>query len=515
MPENIGSKLRGKIQYEWKLAIISAFIIGLLTHLYIFLHRLPNHDGLLNIYSSQAKVSSGRFFLSNAAGLSSYFDMPWVIGLFSILFLSLAAACIVCLFEVKKKMAIVLISGIVVAFPSVSATFSYMFTADGYMLGTFLAVLAVLLTKKYKFGFIIGAVALCLGVGIYQANLSVAMAFITLWLMHDILLKKTTTKQLGLNVLRSALMLGIGMVSYLVVYKIYTKFLDVSITSYQGLDKVGSVTLDDIPKVFETIDLKLKTFFFNGFVNQADVNLLEWLNVFLLITLIISTITVIVKNKVYNSIVQILIFVLLVLSLPISFYVVYFLSPEAEYHMLMIFSISSIYIYLILLYDAVEVRKSLWIEKINSWATVILLTVTIYNFGLIANIVYFNMELKYERSIQLANRLIDRVEQLEDYEDIKKIHVIGRYRIETPLPSVIIPQKIPQMVGSTGEHLLVETAHIQKIFANFLGYELLFLMPDELEEMNARNEIKEMGIWPVKESVQVIDDVLVIKFEEQ
>lgn len=62
MPENIVSKLRGKIPYEWKLAIISAFFIGLLTHLYIFLHRLPNHDGLLNIYSSQAKVTSGRFF---------------------------------------------------------------------------------------------------------------------------------------------------------------------------------------------------------------------------------------------------------------------------------------------------------------------------------------------------------------------------------------------------------------------------------------------------------------------
>lgn len=290
--------------------------------------------------------------------------MPWVIGLFSILFLSLAAVCIVSLFEVKKKISIILISGIVVAFPSVSATFSYMFTADGYMLGTFLAILAVLLTKKYKYGFILGAVALCLGVGIYQANLSVAMAFITLWLIHDILLNKTTTKQLGVNIFRSALMLGIGMVSYLVIYKIYTSLLEVSITSYQGLDKVGSVTMDDLPKVFEIIDLKFKTFFFDGFVNKAEVNLLEWLNVFLVITIIIATITIIIKNKVFMNIVQLLLFVLLVLSFPISFYVVYFLSPEAEYHMLMIFSISSIYIYLILLYDAVDIRKSLTIEKL-------------------------------------------------------------------------------------------------------------------------------------------------------
>lgn len=514
MRKNGGSTLQERIPYEWKLAFYSALIIGLLTHLYIFVHRFPNHDGLLNIYSSQAKVTSGRFFLSAASGLSTYFDLPWVIGLLSILFLALAAICIVILFEVKKKISIVLISGIVVTFPSVTATFSYMFTADGYMMGTLFAILAIVLTKRYRFGFLLGAILLCLGVGIYQANLSVTMAFITLWLIHDILLRKTTTKELGMNVLRSGLMLGIGMVAYLIVYKIYTKYLEVSITSYQGLDKVGTVTFEDFPDIFDRIGQDLKTFFFDGFVNQTQVNFFEWLNVLLFITLIIATITVLVMNKVYKNIVQLLVLVLLIMSLPISFYIVYFLSPEAIYHILMVFSLCVIYIYLVLLYDAVDVRNPMIVERFTSWATVVLLTLTIYNFGLIANIAYFNMELKFERSIHLANRILDRVEQLDDYEDAEKIHVVGRYKMETDLSSNIIPKKTPKMIGSTGEHIVIYTAHFQKMFEHFLGVKLEFLTPEELEVFSERDEIKEMGTWPSQDSVQVIGDVLVIKMAE-
>lgn len=514
MPEHFFSKLKEKIPFEWKLAFFSSIIIGLLAHFYIFLNRLPNHDGLLNIYSSQAKVTSGRFFLGPASGMSSYFDLPWVIGLFSIVFLAFAAVATIVLFEVKKKLSIILISGLIVTFPSVSATFSYMFTADGYMLGTFFAILAIVLTKRYKFGFIFGAVLLCLGVGIYQANLSVAMAFITLWLMQDIVLNKRTLKEMGINIVRSALLLGIGMFTYLIVYKIYTSFLDVAITSYQGLDKVGTVNRSHLPDIFDKIELNLKTFFFDGFINNTNVNLLEWLNVFIVIVLVLLTITTIINNKVYLNIGKFILFVLLVLSLPISFYIVYFLSPEAEYHMLMVYSISSIYIFLILLYDAIDVKQFNVVERFASWATVLLVSVLIYNFGLIANIVYLNMEFKVERSVQLANRIVDRVEQLDNYDEIEMLHVVGRPKMETNISSVFIPQTIPRMVGSTGESIIGDTAHVQKLFENYLGYRLQFPTPEELAPINEGEFVEEMGIWPSQDSIQVVDGILVIKLSE-
>ena len=67
---------REKIKNTWKIAFYSAFFIGLLVHIYKFTNLLPNHDSLYNFYSSQNMVASGRWFLSIACSLGSYFDLP-------------------------------------------------------------------------------------------------------------------------------------------------------------------------------------------------------------------------------------------------------------------------------------------------------------------------------------------------------------------------------------------------------------------------------------------------------
>ena len=69
MPGQVLISLKEKIKYEWILAFLSTVIIGLLAHVYVFLNRLPNHDGIINIYNTQAKVKSGRFFLGPASGI--------------------------------------------------------------------------------------------------------------------------------------------------------------------------------------------------------------------------------------------------------------------------------------------------------------------------------------------------------------------------------------------------------------------------------------------------------------
>lgn len=514
MPDQVLTSLKGKIKFEWVLAFFSTVIIGFLAHSYIFLHRLPNHDGIINIYNTQAKVKSGRFFLGPASGMSTFFDLPWVIGVLSIIFLALAVVCTIILFDIRKKISIVLVSGIMVVFPSVSATFSYMFTADGYMFGIFLAILAVVLTKNYKYGFIAGTVLLCLSVGIYQANLSVALTFITLWIIHEILLLGVSTKVIGIHIVRSGLLVGIGMVLYLVVYKIFTGLLNVPITSYQGLDKVGTLTIHDIPHRLVQVKDELLNFFFAGFFNNHGVNLLEVLNVLIFIIIIVSILTIIIKRQLYKKIVQMMILVVLVSSLPISYYVVYFISPVAFYHMLMVFSLSSVYILLILMYDAIDEIQPLFVERISSWAAVVLIFVTIFNFGLIANISYFNMELRYEKTTNLANRILYRIEQLDEYEDIEKITVFGKVPMYSKLTSEIIPNSIPNMIGSTGDVFISESYHYNALFDSFFGYSLDIATEEEIKVIQQSETYKEMGIWPAKDSIKVFDDIVVVKFED-
>ena len=91
------------------------------------------------------------------------------------MFLSCTSAALCELLEIRKTWAAALTGGLLVSFPALASTFAYVFTLDGYMLAMFLAVLAVLFTKKFRFGYVPGAVCLSLSMGVYQAYLSFAM----------------------------------------------------------------------------------------------------------------------------------------------------------------------------------------------------------------------------------------------------------------------------------------------------------------------------------------------------
>ena len=160
---------------EWKTAFLAAFIMGLLIHMPMMLRDIPNHDGLDSMHFDQNMITSGRWFLTVACGISSYFTLPWLIGLLAVVYLALTSAALVEFLEVKKTAAIILISGLLVSFPALASTFAYVFTMDGYMMALLLAVLAVTLTKKYRFGFAAGAVCLACSMGIYQAYLPFAV----------------------------------------------------------------------------------------------------------------------------------------------------------------------------------------------------------------------------------------------------------------------------------------------------------------------------------------------------
>lgn len=516
MPEEVLRKLKSWIKPEWRLAFYAALIIGVLTHIYVFVHRFPNHDGLHNFHSNQAMVTSGRFFLGPASGISSYFDLPWVNGLLSIVYLALTSICLVILFSIRKKLSIVLVSGIVVTFPSVASTFSYMFTADGYMLGILMATLAVVLTKQFKIiGIILGAILVGLSVGVYQANLSVVLTFTTIWIIHDIFFSNSTLKQIWGNIVRAVIMVGAGMVSYYVVYKLFTTLLKVDITNYQGLDKVGSLTFSDIPKRILQIIGELKTFFFRGFSNSYGINLLELLNVIIFIVLIVSALSLIIRNQLYKSIGKLATLLLCVITLPISLYIAYFASPNVFYHMLMVFSLSSVYIFTVLLYDAVEIKPKFKLNQLTSWATVIVISLSILNFAIIANIAYMNMELRHEKSVSFANRLVDRIEQLEGYENVEKMAVFGNVEMYSKLTSEIIPNQIPTMTGSVGEYVFYKPYSYPELIDNFLGYSLVPATEEELLAIEQMEEYKEMGTWPKEDSVRIIGNTIVVNFIEQ
>ena len=76
---------------EYAYPFMAAVIVGLITHMFLFVNKLPNADAMTSFYFDQNMVTSGRWFLTVVCGISSYYDLNWVIGILSILYVGVAA----------------------------------------------------------------------------------------------------------------------------------------------------------------------------------------------------------------------------------------------------------------------------------------------------------------------------------------------------------------------------------------------------------------------------------------
>ena len=107
-PDQLPAQLARRFRPEWRLVFFSAFGFGLLAHFYKMANWLPNWDSLVFRYDAQQMLQYGRYFLSLACGLSSYYDLPWLNLLLGLLFLAGSAVCVAALLHLKKPVALVL-----------------------------------------------------------------------------------------------------------------------------------------------------------------------------------------------------------------------------------------------------------------------------------------------------------------------------------------------------------------------------------------------------------------------
>ena len=238
-PAEVWSNLKAEIRKEWKTAFWTVFILGLLIHFPVMAGDYPNHDGLASMYFDQNMITSGRWFLMAACGVSSYFALPWVIGLLSLFFLGIGAAALVEFLEIKNELGIMLLGGLLVSFPALASTYAYMFTADGYMLALCLVFFAVMLTKKREWGFIPGGISLAFSMGTYQSYLSFAI-LLSMYGCLIILLGEASAQKKLKNMLHYLYMGLTGVGLYYGILQILLRLQGKELDTYQGINSMTS-----------------------------------------------------------------------------------------------------------------------------------------------------------------------------------------------------------------------------------------------------------------------------------
>ena len=245
-PDYFLKKLWQKIYINSRIAFVACFLIGVLVHMFMLSNKLPNHDDFFQLFDTMHRSMSGRWFLFFPASFSSVFSLPWVNGLLSILYVSIASSLVVKCLNIKSALNSVLIAGLMITFPTVCTTLSYMSSADGYFFSLMLACLAVYLTDKYFLGCIPGIILLTLSLGIYQAYFGFAAAFMVAILLREVVINKHHAhRYIFIKILRFLALLTLAILLYMFI----TKMVPTELSTYMGIDKMGIITFSELPSL--------------------------------------------------------------------------------------------------------------------------------------------------------------------------------------------------------------------------------------------------------------------------
>lgn len=516
-PEGIFSNLFNQIPNYIRITFLSSCIFGFLVHMYMFTNKLPNHDDIGHLFGSTYGEASGRWLLPYILKLDSSFSMPWVIGTASVILLAVSACLIVYTMRIRRTLGCVLTSAIVITFPTVVATFSYMFSADAYFLSLALACFAAYITNKYRFGFLGGILAITLSLGIYQSYFEVTILLMVAILIFDTLDGDLRVNQIILKGLKFIATLVIGMVIYLIIVKITT--MHIQLVDYMGISKMGKISISQLP---ELIYKAYKEYYLFYIINSSSVHFtfMKYAYSVTAIATICLSVFIIKKKKLNWE--NVVLFIILFILFLLAGNFIYVMVPNSSIHLLMVYGMIGALLaplafaeYFMELQITIHDKTKKWqsfICILSCWIIVLTMAITSYGYALITNKAYMKMELSYEQAYSYSNRLLSTIENTNGYDVNMPIVLVGNaldgitYEPTPELAQI-------DMVGVMDMKELVNSYTYGYFLRRFVGASnIVYDTTTKISEKYKKyNNVENMPSYPSYNSVQIINNCLVVK----
>jgi len=514
-PSEYLSLLRSRLTQQQKTAFISTVLTGFICHLFILTNSMYNHDDIRYLYVDFDKPELGRWLQTYAAGISSYFSMPVVNGILALFYAGITSMVIVQMFNLKRKLTIILASGIFITFPTVAVLYSFMFAADPFLLSCLLSALAAYYVTRTdrKWGWALGAFFLCCSVAIYQAYLAFALILMLLFFILMLLQPSHYSDQTILTMaVRYVIMLACGMGAYYIGMKLTLKIKHTQLSSYQG---IGSSSIPGFSQIRERLVMVMRDFI-DFFKPSQVLAFNRWMQAALLATVVLLLLfffTLYIRHGVYKSILRSFFLIFCMICIPLSVNVFYLISSDVNIHMLMRHAWCFLFIAVLIFFEKTAPLLTWKKQSIAEWASVTAAFLVLWNYILLSNIAYFNMNFRYEKTYALCIKIMDRIEQYEDYDHHLPMAFIGNFSKTYKMEAT--KELLEPMVGMSGPRVFGGTSRAYlPFFQNCLGEDITVVTPEEEEALKATPEFQEMPRFPNEGSIRVINGVTVIKLND-
>lgn len=499
--------------------LVSVLFWGLAAHAYVFFHNTFSHDSLAEfnaaVFGNEWKMQLGRVFVPAYRFLfRGDLNLPWLIGVLSLIFLYGAVYLTVRIFHIHRNIIMFLLGGIYAANLTVSATAAtYINDLDSNMMALLMAVLSVFLWKKTKRGYLWGMVPLCISLGLYQSYISTAITLILLSMILKLLKGGEFKTVVRKGLLACVMLIGAGIL-YLFAMKLLLMFSPVKLKSdnYNSVTGFLSLQFSALPKLIGKD--YLRTVY--RIVATAS-SYPQWMVISVHAVLLLvggMSFVISLSNPKVGKKERILAAVLLLL-VPIAMNVAYILSGGMS-HELMHFAFNLIYVFLLLLADRMEWNRRLLqfrAKKVLAALIVLMTFFILWGNVRLANTLYLKKNMEYDANLVFFTGVVDRMEQTEGYE-------IGNTQV------VFVELPVIQLEDAPG---FESVSAIAGMWRNYVPYgtdpwsyqayfKYVLLNPARMAEQEVWSEmqddprVEEMPIYPAMGSVAMIDDVMVVRF---
>lgn len=514
-----------------KMCFLSAFICGLFAHIYALTNHLYNYDELWHTPTGFGTgLEVGRWALSITVWIQKVlfddcFTIPFINGMLTIILYAVAACFVVLALDIKDEFYAIIVGGLMTTFPAFTCRMFFMFTTHYYAIGIAMAAAGAWIIAKKKLNILKVMIAIALtvyGMAIYQANFTTAVCILVgnllVWLITENVELKTAIKKC----INYVLYLGACMALFLAGSKIALSITGKQMETYENLDQMGRLSMEQL---IEGIIRCYKTFFKLPIIDVYSMNPNRIVKIAFLICFLIFLYTFVkvwmMKKEVYLKVLVSLVFA--VLPIAVNLIIIMAISSGTMYS-IMVYEIVFVFIISIACLEAIRTCNSditaipnkMVIDKVETLlnsVTAVMLVITVITYIWFANGNYLAMEYTNQHDNAYYQTLMTQIKSVDGYHADMPITMIGKPVVDSTYTRQDMIGRTFNISGKSSTNINAYSSW--NIMTRVLGYDPVNRNSDEEEEyFRGLDEVVNMPCYPSSGSIKIIDDTIVIKFQE-
>ena len=506
-----------------RIALITAIVVGIITHITMMTETIMSQDGIWNSmqYSRAGDwvIALGRWGIELAGRLNNFVAIPSITTMLCLFLMAVSTVFIVDIFNFKSKYSALFTGMIMVVSPCLTATMLYVYTSVAYCVNMLLAILAIWFIYKFKYkkiGIVISALCFMFSLSIYQSYMGVTVGLCIMLSIIELLKDNSKIKDVFINIGKTVLAVLSGGILYYILTMLILNLTGIDMATYKGAESFG------IKEIFASLGTNIlnayknfvEFFFKDVIVYNTNYRRDIWYTLFF-IGFIVTFIVKLAKLKVEakkEKIFKIVLASLMVLLMPIGLNIINIVAVGTEIYALTATQMILVIPFVLALVESLEILNSI------KWIILISCMCICGTYYLSDSASYSALKLTYNQAYSSTMRVFDRIETTPGYEKDMPLLLAGIIGNNNyPRTMNLYGYTIGELANNTVFHGTYggQIGTWINYMRVFFGLDIQMCDPDTYYRIVTGEDYKDMEMFPAEDSIRIIDGVVVVKLSEE